>query len=344
MPQTAFSPRSGGTPNARRRARPSDAADDEEEATPTSARYQTSSGASATAGSTLPPLTPNAGIGAMIQRLDVVFDKALLPSNVKKFKHETVLSGLKEHMRSHGLQKEQDQPAGGGPTVVIQRPAFDHVKFFIAPGDPASETRLAYSVPSRALATQMVQRGYERLNVIHLPNDDSALPAAVAAQTRGPAGSLSDDPEPPPARLLVPTKVPDIDRAANAPTPAAQVVEQVELKVKALVDGTRTVYSPIRLWTQAARKEAKFESNQSTPLAARCKIYLYLRRIVTGEPSELQQTYDALRTAAERALTKLSKAEARTREERGEALPEGAIVGDWWSAAADEAAKWVSEE
>ena len=190
----------------------------------------------------------------------------------------------------------------------------------------------------------MAQRGFERLNVIHLPNDDSALPEAVAAQTRGPAGSLSDDPEPPPTHLRVPAKLPDIDRAASAPTPAAQVVEQVELKVKMLVNGKREVYSPMRSWTEAARRAAKFEANQSTPLAARCKIYLYVRRVLTGEPSQVHTTYDALRRTAQNAFTKYSKAEAREMTERGEEIAEGAIIGDWWSAAAEEAAKWVSED
>ena len=41
--------------------------------------------------------------------------------------------------------------------------------------------------------------------------------------------------------------------------------------------GHTVVYSPLRLWTPALWRDAKFESNQSTPFAVRCKVYLYIR-------------------------------------------------------------------
>ena len=312
------------------------------EATPTSARYP-AAGDSASSAAAWQPLPQNAGVEALISRFSLVLPDSVVPCDQHRFKSDATVTAFKQHLRDHSMQRERDAASGSGAGMtIVQRPAFDHVKFFVAPSGISGTERMAWSVPSRALATEMVQRGYEVLSVTHLPNDDRMLPPPVAERCRGAAGSLSTDGEPPPESLKVPDRVPDIDRSASAPTPAAQVVEQMELKVKLFEHHRRVVYSPIRLWTPDARRDSGFKANQSTPLAARCKIYLYIRRILQQEPSTIDLTYDALRSAAEGRLVKLKKNRARAMTESGESVPADAIVGDWWSAAAADAMQYCT--
>ena len=68
----------------------------------------------------------------------------------------------------------------------------------------------------------MLQRGYVKVMVTHLPADERELPAAVGELVRGAQGGLSADAFPPPVEL---STCPDINQAASAATPESQIVE-----------------------------------------------------------------------------------------------------------------------
>ena len=139
----------------------------------------------------------------------------------------------------------------------------------------------------------------------------------------------------------MPEVCPVVDTAASTPTPASQIVQWFESKVLMFEHGHKVPYSPMRLWTSAARSDAKFNSNQSTPFATRCKVYLYIRRLLCSEePAHVKLTYDALREGA-KSLIKYSAAGARAKVAAGEHVEPEAIVGDWFSAAQEESEKWL---
>jgi len=249
-------------------------------------------------------------------------------------------TALRINLQDNNLLLNSDQTSGIQPVINVCRPAFDHTAFFRTP--PNHDVDKTYSVPTKALASKMVQRGYVKVMVTHLPADERELPAAVGELVRGAQGGLSADAFPPPVELRVPTTCPDINQAASAATPASQIVEWFEFKVVMLESGHKVVYSPMRLWSTSARSDAGFQSNQSTPFSTRCKLYLYIRRHLNDtEPANINLTYDALRQGAKDNLIKYSAKQAREKEAAGEELDPAAIVGDWWSAAQEEADKWL---
>ena len=103
-----------------------------------------------------PPLAFDAGVAALRQRFKLVMDEDELMPDIKDFKPETILTGLKKRLRDHGLAKDRDSSFGpaSAPPPCIQRPAFDKVWFLAEPMDAGQELRSLkfYSVPSSALA------------------------------------------------------------------------------------------------------------------------------------------------------------------------------------------------
>ena len=277
---------------------------------------------------------------ALKRRFKDIIDPKFLPANAKKFKPEAMMAALRMNLTENNLQLSSDQTSGTAPVVNVCRPAFDHTVFFRTP--PDHDVDKTYLVPTKALSSKMVALGYTKVMVTHLPADERELPPAVAALVRGAQGELSSDAFPPPLELKLPTTCPTVDTAASAPTPAAQIVEWFEFKVVMLESGHKVVYSPMRLWSTSARSDAGFQSNQSTPFSTRCKLYLYIRRHLNDtEPANINLTYDALRQGAKDNLIKYSAKQAREKEAAGEELDPAAIVGDWWSAAQEEADKWL---
>ena len=138
----------------------------------------------------------------------------------------------------------------------------------------------------------------------------------------------------------MPEVCPVVDTAASTPTPASQIVQWFESKVLMFEHGHKVPYSPMRMWTTAARSDVSFKTNQSTPFAVRCKVYLYIRRLCNKEPAHVKLTYDALREGA-KSLVKYTRKEAQEKAAAGELVEPGAIVGDWFSAAQAESEKWL---
>lgn len=309
--------------------------------TPTRARFQRTVSNAGFAARVRPALGEDAGLQAMKERFADTFDKKFLPANANQFRPEAMTTALKMNLQENNLLLTSDHTSGNQPVVIEVRPAFDRTVFFRTP--PDHDVDKTYSVHTKPLASKMVQRGYVKIPVIHLPDDERELPPAVGDLVRGAQGGLSADALPPPVELKVPTVCPDINQAASAPTPAAQIVEWFEFKVIMLESGHKVVYSPMRLWSTSARSAAGFQPNQSTPFSTRCKLYLYIRRHLSDEePAEIRLTYDALRQGAKEKLIKYSAKQAREKEAAGAELEPTAIVGDWWSAAQEEANKWLN--
>ena len=339
MPNAAFSPNRNGA-----------FADDDEESsrlrTPQAAQYTTDAAGAAAALPQYPPLAETAGLPALVGRFKLLFhDKPnVFPTNVETFAHETVRSALKQHLREHGLQKESDYAAGGMlQPIIIQRPAFDSVVFFAeTPAPDVSEDGTdwgvkLFSVPNKALGSVMARRGYKRVHVAHLPEDETRLPPAIAEITRASAAAAEAavDPHPAPSSLKLPEKVVPIEKGGHAPTAAAQIVEQFELKVKSTQpNGTVVVYSPMRLWTKTARTQSKLASNQRQPFGVRCMIYYYIRTQMAGrEPATISDSFDALRDACKplkeaKEAGKSKKAKAAKKRSLAEAMEEAADEGE----------------
>jgi hypothetical protein len=295
----ATPPRSGGRGDA--------SADDVP--TPQSATYAEPNAAAVEAAERhFPPLAVDAGVAALRERFKLAMAEDDLMPQLKKFKPETILTGLKKRLRDHGLAKDRDSSGGGLAPIIVQRPAFDKCVFLANPMEAGADLRSLdlYSVPSKALAQVMVRRGYIVVGCMHLPEDETKLPPAVEERTRGPrAGAAGSHVEETayavPTQLTVPVRVMPIDTSPDAPTPAAQIVEQFEIKVMEQMAGGRVdVYSPMRLWTKTARKAVKFLANQSCPFSARCRIYCHVRQQLSDrEPSEIELPYEKLRAEAQ---------------------------------------------
>ena len=108
-------------------------------------------------------------------------------------------TALRINLQDNNLLLNSDQTSGMQPIIHVCRPAFDHTAFFRTP--PDHNVDKTYSVPTKALASKMVQRGYVKVMVTHLPADERELPAAVGELVRGAQGGLSADAFPPPVEL-----------------------------------------------------------------------------------------------------------------------------------------------
>ena len=357
--------------------------------TPLAARFADASDAQQAAQPQYPPLEQKASIATLRERFELVMAgrASLLPANVKDFKPETARSELKQHLRDHNIQKDTDYSAGGTlQPIVIQRPAFDQTIFYVRPPQRRAEgegeleevpieTLHFYSVPNRALGALMARRGYRKIGIIHLPEDETKLPPAwdadaVASRGVRGSGSTERDLYPAPRELRVPKKVIPIDQSARAPTVAAQIVEAFELKVLVpKLNGGFDVYSPMRLWTRRARTSAEFQVNQSTPFGMRCTLYYYIRGVLSDrDPSEIEMTLDEMRESEGVAALKARKASKsgkrkQTRKGAGmdgdpessgagveagvdepEAVADGEdlLKGDWFDLAVDLSRQFVS--
>ena len=181
--------------------RPRDEEDEDaaEYGTPTSSRFQRTAENAGYAAGVRPPLEEDAGLQAMKERFADTFDKKFLPANAKQFRPEAMTTVLRMNLQDNNLLLNSDQTSGMQPIIHVCRPAFDHTAFFRTP--PDHNVDKTYSVPTKALASKMVQLGYVKVMVTHLPADERELPAAVGELVRGAQGGLSADAFPPPVEL-----------------------------------------------------------------------------------------------------------------------------------------------
>lgn len=301
-------------------------------------------------------LAEDAGVAALVQRFDLVFaDQAeIFPEAVKLYKHETVRSALKQHLREAGLLKQRDYAAGGTlQPLVIHRPQFESVRFLAehpAPDVAEGESKWGvkvFSVPHKALASVMVRRGYKLVSVVHLPDDDTRLPPAVAEVTQATAQGSGGDVHPPPSTLRLPTTMRRIEKGGHAQTAASQIVEQFEIKYTwPQANGTVIVYSPMRLWTKDARKNAQFSADSRQAFGVRCMIYYYIRTL-EQEPATISLDFKSLRdgcTTVKHAKAQQRPAGSAQKRARGatEEEPEpGELTGEWFDIAVRKSREFV---
>ena len=97
------------------------------------------------------------------------------------------------HLEANGLKKDKEVGDGVTQIVVEARPAFDHLVFFARLDEQglacAKETGKLelFSVPTAAMAAQMVVRGYTRVFCNNL-NDDTHLPPRISSSSSAGAG------------------------------------------------------------------------------------------------------------------------------------------------------------
>ena len=193
--------------------------------------------------SLLAPLPFNAGIAALVERFEYVMGPQVLPEDHADLMPETLRTGLKENLKTHGLHRETDYPHFSmhrRPPPVV-RPAFDHCVFMVQPprasdegGDaacPPPRDLHYFCLPSKALAQEMQTRGYDLIHVTHLPNRMDRLPPPLEQQqqrTRGPPQATGHRA---PSELRVPDHVPAFDQAGTAHTVASQLCTHFETMV-----------------------------------------------------------------------------------------------------------------
>lgn len=191
--------------------------------------------------------------------------RLLLPPDVKSFNADNTRLLLDANLERNGLLKTSEQAQGVQQIVVVQRPALDHVAFFRAPNGEGA----LYSVPTLALTTQMLARGYVRVYLQHL-SDDTILPPRIVSEMPGAkrARSLA------PIDLTLPTNgLPNADNKLGGESAADQIVREWELYVQI----GEQISSPCRQWTLLARNDAKFGQNQNDNFCQRAKVYCFLK-------------------------------------------------------------------
>ena len=162
-------------------------------ATPTPAQYAEPNPSASP--SWVPPLRPE-GVSELVERFCAiqVGAKTLVfpPAQIGHFNAEHFRLHLLAHLEANELKKETEQRQGVNQITVVSRPAFDHVAFFadltISALDVTKQTgNLAlYGVPTKAMATQMANRGYTKVCCTHL-GDDTHLPPLSGKRAGAPA-------------------------------------------------------------------------------------------------------------------------------------------------------------
>ena len=177
----------------------------------------------------------------------------LLPENVRELrrKPDDFRIRLNTHLETNDLKKETEEAEGAKQMIVVSRPAFDHVAYFARLDqlglDHAKSTGKLelYCVATSTLASQIQQRGYQRVYVNHI-GDDTHLPDKISAVG---AGSSSGRRSLAPASTRLPTKSLPGDRSPSE-SAAQQLVREFELHVKV----GSTYYSPAYKWDKHARQ------------------------------------------------------------------------------------------
>jgi len=231
-----------------------------EHATPTSAQF-----AAATTNeeaSKVPPL-PRDGLFDLVDRFAAiqVGAHAMLPTrdHLGHFDADDFRARAYSNLEQHELAKDKEQQQGLNQTVVISRPAFDHVAFFadLTIGGLEETTQTGkltlFSVPSKAMATQMAARGYTKVCCTHI-GEDTLLPPRIKAASAddGAAGASRRRSLAPPGVCVPPLGFTDAKCGDEDESTGEQVVREWELHV--LADDK--YYSPAYMWSLKLRQSA----------------------------------------------------------------------------------------
>ena len=238
-----------------------------------------------------------------------------LPSSVKQLKAEDVRIKWTSHLEASKLLKTRECVASRGRAgcsddssmIVVQRPAHDHVKFFVNPKDlgvvPIADLEL-YGVP-KELRPQMLAKHYVEIYPKMLSGDSHvrALPECVGRTTAAadveavPTGSEPS----PPVELKMPNTMPPWKGSMAAAPLLIQWFERVVVEV--MPNNSTIAYSPMRLWcSPELRKQHRIDP---TKFSQYCKAYVYLKTKADGVAVDAMT--DSLSTIKSSSNAHLSK-------------------------------------
>ena len=122
-----------------------------------------------------------------------------------------------------------------------------------------------------------------------------------------PRSGASNGPATPQPSVTLPDVLPPCGRSQQTRTPAQQVVLWMESAVEVDgVGGSKVSYSPMKDWDKALRKEKStvWTENIKQELIKRCKIYIYLRKLLGVSPDQNSDNYTKLRDKACKQVSK----------------------------------------
>lgn len=186
---------------------------------------------------------------------------------------------LMAHLEAHGLVPPggTEHPQQGNTITVVNRPAFDHMHFFVDPTTIGTGQPVGYSVSTAGQRGELASRGYLELALTNLPNDarmmPTALPAPAAPEHAQGAPAEGAQAVPAAAPVSIPADLPSVSKSSKA-TVAAAICEWWEEAVD--IDGVQ--YSPMHTWTVEERAANGFNQRKhSNEFTKRCKMYIWIK-------------------------------------------------------------------
>lgn len=262
------------------------------------------------ANSNFPPFTGPGALMNLIQR----FKNEVLPGNINgNFNVNDFILQTNANLQSNGLRPVDGRMsnATGNHTVIVEnRPPFDKMYFFIdkhSGHGPNAST--GFSVMCEKQAATMRRNGFIELHFTHLPRDNLSLPVCRPSQhvnsTVLTSNSISQSPNLTETAsilllshtLVLPDKLPAIDKKKSANCAAMQVISWVEEKVVLNCEE----FPPMYIWTESSRKTktgdgGSWTKSISQDFNRRMRIYVYILQCI---PFPTTLSYTDLRSCAD---------------------------------------------
>jgi hypothetical protein len=248
-------------------------------------------------------------IGLLVERFAM---SRMMPDIKKRFDPDAFTQAMKAHQEFHGVKWDNETVHGGASTVVMEhRPPYDHVCIFLDPRTlgPGGVDPQAWAVFCPSQALELKGRGFIQLALTSVDRNNQLLPAAIPMSERG-LRCVSR--AAPPSQMPTATPEPAVPSAAATRVPpcnpfvqpfnkgcgtaAEQLVRWMEQKV----EHKGSDYSPVRLWSKAARKagvgtlESPVEPFDSAThrgdFHKRCVAYVHIKHLGLP-PSQITKSY-----------------------------------------------------
>jgi len=199
----------------------------------------------------------------------------------KSAKPLTVVAALEQELVDAGLKLEKDGELRKVTVVNEHRPAHEFTKFFmdetllrqkLSSGGSVGDVPL-HSAASAPMTQEFLRRGFKRL--AYTPcMEFRNIPARVFSPQAG--SQAPQAPAAPPVVIRTSSRFPDIKGKKAAQVLMGYFEEKVEMLEGEGEATTTEVFSPLRLWTVAARTEVPLAKGQPTRFSLACKMYVYL--------------------------------------------------------------------
>ena len=261
------------------------------------------------ANSNFPAFTGPGALMNLIQR----FNNEVLPGNINEnFNVNDFILQTNANLQSNGLRPVDGRMsnATGNHTVIVEnRPPFDKMYFFIDKHSGHGPASTGFSVMCDKQAATMRRNGFIELHFTHLPRDNLSLPVCIPSQhvnsTVLTSCSLSQSQNLTetasilllPHTLVLPNKLPAIDKKKSANCAAMQVISWVEEKVVLNCEE----FPPMYIWSESSRKTkagdvGPWTKSISQDFNRRMRIYVY---ILQCNPFPTTLSYTDLRSCAD---------------------------------------------